>query len=135
MRLVNFKVLKSLNFLNKNNINEAISNFYAAYKNDDSSYESLNNTAALFNAFGKINDSAKLFETGINKHPKNAQIRYNFGTLLFMNNAIIDSKNQLEQAKRQKDAKSSYSSYYHSLWVICRSLLTSEETLLQKKVS
>ena len=92
----NFKI--GVDFLNKNDVNGAISNFYAAYKDDDSSYESLNNTAALFNAFGKINDSVKLFEKGINKHPKNAQIRYNFGTLLFMNNALVDSKNQLEQA-------------------------------------
>jgi Tfp pilus assembly protein PilF len=90
--------------MNKSDVNFALKCFTDALKDAPDSFHVINNIAAFYGSYGRTSDSAKFFETGISKHPKNAQLRYNYGTLLYMNNAYKDAQRQLEQA-HSLDAK------------------------------
>ena len=60
---------------------------------------SLNNFGAYLSTVGNVRDGAKLLEQGINKHPRNAELRYNLGTLMFSNNFVKEAQDQLIQAQ------------------------------------
>ncbi len=85
--------------MQQNNAQVAIEGFQGALKESPEAYHALNNLGAFIASIGRPGDGVRILEEGIKKHPKNAELRYNLGTLLFMHNAAQQAQNELSQAQ------------------------------------
>lgn len=88
-----------VNALQNKNAQMAISNFSKVAEMVPAFIPAVNNLGALYYSIGRIPESIHFFEQGIQKDPKNFQVRYNLGTLYCLNRNFQLAKDQLSQAK------------------------------------